>query len=161
MQSCNNFRRMSSMHWKFVKHQIKHHVGRSFRSPKEGVPEEGHMLGTVGIPTPPPRMYFIYQKPIYTHGKLSRNDCDPLLRVCNFQRLLHQLVSIMCTAWRWDSFLSIFRAAWLLERQRNRVGAVSASQVGDWDRYLLSIEEEGGRPLSILCSQGSVREVLG
>lgn len=45
------------------------------RSPKEGVPEEGHMLGTVGIPTPPPRMYFIYQKPIYTHElRDSLND---------------------------------------------------------------------------------------
>ncbi|KAG0579788.1 hypothetical protein KC19_4G123400 [Ceratodon purpureus] len=32
-----------------------------------GGDDEGHMLGTVGIPTPPPRMYFTYQKPIYTH----------------------------------------------------------------------------------------------
>jgi len=45
------------------------------RQRSEGADDEGHMLGTVGIPTPPPRMYFTYQKPIYTHElKDSLND---------------------------------------------------------------------------------------
>jgi hypothetical protein len=46
-----------------------------FRQAKEGEEDEGHMLGTVGIPTPPPRMYFAYQKPIYTHGMPKFPSC--------------------------------------------------------------------------------------
>lgn len=47
-------------------HRLGNQMPRA-RQAKEGEEDEGHMLGTVGIPTPPPRMYFAYQKPIYTH----------------------------------------------------------------------------------------------